>query len=108
MNTYTLSKPITTLTGEVVNELTLDYDVLTLADLKTASKIAKMIAEPSLGNVDNTSVSPRLDANLRIGTAWVAAMRGTKPQLTINDCLQLSMIDAICLSEDALSGYFFR
>lgn len=104
---FELERPITLNNGNEVHDLHLDYEALSMADLKTANKIAKMIADPNVGNVDNASVSPRLDANLRIGIAWVAAIKGTKG-LTVNDVLSLSMKDAICLSEDALSNYLFR
>ena len=107
MNAYALQKPITLMNGNEISELNLDYDKLSMGDLRTANKIAKMIADPSLGNVDNGSVSPRLDPNVRIGIAWVAAIKGT-PGLMVDDVLKLSLVDAMCLSEDALSNYLFR
>lgn len=103
---FELERPITLNNGNEVHELHLDYDALSMADLKTAQKISRMISEPS-ASVEAMSASPRLDPNARIGIAWVAAIKGTKG-LQVNDVLSLSMKDAICLSECALSDYLFR
>lgn len=103
---YELEKPISLMNGNEVTEIVLKWDALTYGDLKTANKIAKMIDENSAGSVDNATVSPRLDPNLRIAIAWCAAIKGT-PGLAVNDILQLSMVDALCLSEEALTNYLF-
>lgn len=107
MTTYKLQKPIKSMSDEDITELTLDYDALTLADFKTANKVASMISESQTGSVSNSDVSPRLNSDLRIGVAWAAALKGTKG-IAIHDVLQLSLVDAMCLSEDALSSYLFR
>ena len=60
---FELERPLTLNNGNEVHELHLDYEALSMADLKTANKIAKMIADPNVGNVDNAVVSPRLDAD---------------------------------------------
>lgn len=104
---YELNSSIKLMNGNEINELALDYDKLSCGDLKTANRIAKMIAESSTNDVDTSKLSPRLDPNLRIGIAWVAAIKGT-PGLTVNDVLQLGMLDALCLSEQVLSDYLFR
>lgn len=107
MVTYKLNKSITLSNGNEIQELHLDYDVLSMGDLKTANRIAGMISESSVGEVNNGSVSQRLDPNVRIGIAWAAAIKGT-PGLTVNDVLKLSLVDTLCLSEDCLSSYLFR
>lgn len=104
---YKLSKPITLINGNEISEIVLDWDALTMADLKTSNKIAKMIADPSLGDVDTSTLSPRLNSDLRIAIAWCAAIKGT-PGLMVNDVLKISMIDALCLSEESLTNYLFR
>lgn len=106
MITFTLEKELTTISGQTITELQLEFNSLSMADLKTAQKIARMVSEPS-SSVEAMSASPRLDPNVRIGIAWVAAIKGTKG-LQVNDVLALSMKDAICLSEVALSDYLFR
>ena len=104
---YKLSKPITLINGNEISEIVLDWDALTMADLKTSNKIAKMITDPSLGDVDTSTLSPRLNSDLRIAIAWCAAIKGT-PGLMVNDVLKISMIDALCLSEESLTNYLFR
>ena len=100
---YKLEKPLTTISGQQITDLKLDFDALTMADLKTAQRIAKMVAD---GGIDIMSTSPRLDSNLRTGVAWVAAIKGTSG-LQVNDVLTISLKDAVCLSEVALTDYFF-
>ena len=100
---YKLEKPLTTISGQQITDLKLDFDALTMADLKTAQRIAKMVAD---GGIDIMSTSPRLDSNLRTGVAWVAAIKGTSG-LQVNDVLTISLKDAVCLSEVALADYFF-
>ena len=108
MNEFKLSKSIALMNGTEVDVLNLDWDSITCADLKTANRISKMITDnAAVGNVDNSTMSPRLDSNLRIAIAWIAAIKGTKG-LTVNDVLNISMVDALCLSEECLSSYLFR
>lgn len=107
MITYKLNKTIKLLNGNEIDTLTLDYDALTLSDLRTANKIVGMIGDSTVGNIDNGSLSPRLDPNLRTAIAFVAAIKGT-PGLRVDDVLKVSMVDALCLGEDCLSNYLFR
>ena len=102
---YKLERELTTISGQNITELHLDFDSLSMADLKTAQRISGMVADGS--NIDVMSTSPRLDSNLRIGISWVAAIRGTKG-LQVNDVLAIGLKDAVCLSEIALSDYLFR
>lgn len=102
---YKLERELTTISGQQITELHLDFEALSMADLKTAQRISGMVADGS--NIDVMSTSPRLDSNLRIGIAWVAAIKGTRG-LQVNDVLTLSLKDAVCLSELCLSDYLFR
>ena len=101
---YKLQRELTTISGQQITELHLDFDALSMADLKTAQRISGMVADGS--SIDVMSTSPRLDSNLRIGIAWVAAIKGTKG-LQVNDVLAIGLKDAVCLSELALSDYLF-
>lgn len=103
---FTLSKPLNLSSGETVSELNLDFSLLTLVDIKNARKVKAFIADNTLGEVDNSTVSPRLDPDLRIGMAWVSAVKGDK-RLTLNDVLLLSAKDALELSEVTLTEYLF-
>ena len=101
---YKLQRELTTISGQQITELHLDFDALSMADLKTAQRISGMVADGS--SIDVMSTSPRLDSNLRIGIAWVAAIKGTKG-LQVNDVLAIGLKDAVCLSELCLSDYLF-
>ena len=101
---YKLQRELTTISGQQITELHLDFDALSMADLKTAQRISGMVADGS--SIDVMSTSPRLDSNLRIGIAWVAAIKGTKG-LQVNDVLTIGLKDAVCLSELCLSDYLF-
>lgn len=107
MTTYKLNKAIKLLNGNEIDTLTLDYDALTLSDLRTANKITNMIGDSIVGTIDNGSLSPRLDPNLRTAIAFVAAIKGT-PGLRVDDVLKVSMVDALCLGEDCMSNYLFK
>lgn len=107
MIVYKLQQPIKSMNDTEISELNLDYDALTLGDLRTANKIAAMVSENGLESFNNTSLSPRLNSELRIGIAWAAALKGTKG-ISLNDVYQLSLVDSMCLSENALSEYLFR
>ena len=105
---YDLHKNITLDTGETINKLELDFDSLAFVDLKNAKKVKAMLADATSQGLSNpiAASSPRFDDELRIGIAWVAAIRGTKG-LSINDVLKLSARDAMELSEVALTEYCF-
>lgn len=107
---FTLSKPITieAMNGsETISELELDFDSLSLSDIKAAKKIKSLFTESRAGIIDNSTVSPRMDEDLRIGLSWVAAMK-TDSRISYNDILKLNARDALELSEVALSEYLFR
>lgn len=107
MITYQLQQPIKSMNDTEITELNLDYDALTLGDLKTANRIAAMISDTSPEALAGSNLSPRLNSELRIGIAWAAALKGTKG-ITLNDVYQLSLVDSMCLSENALSEYLFK
>ena len=103
---FKLNKNITLASGDVIAELDLDFDNLSFLDLKNAKKVCAWL-EPNAtsANVDSTALSPRLDANFRIGLAWIAAMKSNS-KLNVNDVLLLSAKDALLLSEEALNFLF--
>lgn len=59
MSIYKLSAPLTLLNGKEITELNLEYDQLTLSDLRTANKIVGMIGESTVGNIDNGTLRDR-------------------------------------------------
>lgn len=102
---FQLTRPIKLSSGDTVESLDLDFDSLSLVDIKNARKVKALICDMN-GVSDNTSVSPRLDESLRIGLAWIAAMK-TDKRLSINDVILLSAKDALVLSEEVLTSYLF-
>lgn len=103
---YELSRPIKLIQGDTITSLDLNFDNLNLQDIKTAQKVKTFFTDNTmLGTINNENLSPRLDANLRIGLSWTAALK-SDARITINDVLSLSAKDALILSEEALT-YFF-
>ena len=107
---FNLTKPIEIQVSgdktEKITKLELDFDALTLADLKAAEKVKNMVSDGKAGVMDNSTFSARLDDNLRIGVGWVAAMKANA-NLTLTDALKLSVADSLRLSETVLTEYFF-
>lgn len=101
---FKLYKPVKLASGDTIESLELDFDSLSLVDIKNARKVKSMIS--TVNAMQNESVSPRLDGDLRIGLAWVAAMKSDN-RLSINDVVNLSAKDALILSEEVLSSYLF-
>lgn len=102
--TFELSKPIFC-QGVEVKALSMDFDSLTVPDIKNARKVRAFLCEESAKDVSAGKLSPRLDENLRIGLAWIAAMKQDN-RLTLNDVLQLSAKDALNLAEESLDYLF--
>lgn len=99
---YKLSKPIKTANGETIETLNIDFDELTIQDIKSANKVKKLFDD---SQVSTDSISPRLDSNLRIALAWISAIKHDN-RLSLNDVLSISAKDAMCLSEEALNSFF--
>lgn len=99
-NKYTLKKPIILLSGETLSELAFNWESLSFADLATAKKIKSMIVKSEV----SVNFSPKTDIDLRIGLAWVAAMRSNS-KILLEDILKLSVVDAFEISDLALEDY---
>jgi hypothetical protein len=96
---FELRKPIKLLSGDEVKELNLDWDSLSFSDLQNANKIKTFISKNG-----DISYSPKLDFELRIGIAWVAAMRGDS-RLMLNDVMKLGLADSLALADETLDSY---
>lgn len=101
---FTLSKPIIA-KEQKITTLNMDFDALSLADIKNARKVRSFLCDDTPNDVNAGKLSPRLDEYLRIGLAWIAALKNDN-RLTLNDVLQLSAKDALSLSESALDYLF--
>lgn len=100
MAEYKLKKPIITGAGETIEVLNLDWDSLSFGDFQTVRRVRLMMGDVSASD----SVSPKLDNGLRIALAWVAAVKGTKG-LVVEDCVRLSMLDTLELSDECFDDY---
>lgn len=100
--TFSLRKPIQTETGETVKELNLDWDSLSFSDIASAGKVKAFLS--SNAQTQEGTISPKLDNNLRISIAWIAAVKGTKG-LVLQDCLKLGLADALDLSDECIDSY---
>lgn len=105
MSNLKLSKPIHLESGETVETLSLDFDSLALIDIKNARKVKALFTDSK--DVDPlAAASPRLDSDLRVALAWVAAVKADK-RLKTTDVLQLSALDAMSLSEICFNDWLF-
>lgn len=102
---YELTKAITTASGANVTALELDFESLSLADIKNARKVKAYLGDEKVGEVSTGTLSPRLDVNLRIGLSWIAAMK-TNKELSIMDVLTISAKDALALADCGLEYLF--
>lgn len=97
-----LRKPFNLASGEAVEELNFSWDALTFCDLQNAYKVKAMIT----GNKPDSAavVSPQLDSDLRIGVAWIAALKSDS-RLVLSDILKLGLADTLALSDIAIDEY---
>jgi hypothetical protein len=96
-----LRKPIILDDGSQIDELNFAWDALCYADLASAKRVKALVSQGV--NLD-VAVSPKLDTDLRIGIAWVAAMKADK-RLALNDILKLSLVDSLELSDNCVDDY---
>lgn len=96
-----LRKAIILEDGTEVKELQFSWESLSYSDLLSARKVKALVAK---GSEAQTSISPKLDNELRIGIAWIAAMKAND-KLKLNDILKLSLVDALELSDCAVDEY---
>ena len=100
MYTHKLSRNITTDAG-TFDALTLDFDALSFADLRSISTIRKMYES------SEAMLEPRTDFGFCVATAFVAAVKATKG-LLMQDVVKLSIEDVLALHDIAQDECFFR
>ena len=102
MEKLTLKKPLHTLAGEEINELSFNFDGLTARDYTKIVKLEARLkgSEPSL---DISSLSKKASTEFAIATAWIAALKAT-PHVCFDDIDGLSFIDLMEISQ---LGSFF-
>lgn len=99
MKEYTLAKPLKT-SAATFAKLSLDFDALSFADLRSCATIRKMYDAGEM-------MEPRTDFGFCVAVAFVAACKGT-PGLLVQDVVNLSMEDVLALHDMAQDECFFR
>lgn len=94
--TMELLKPVVTLSGDTLSELSFDFDTLTPADYRQITRLEAKLrgAQVSMEYSPSKSTS----SEFRMATAWVAAVKGTKG-LCFDDYERLNMLDLLSLEE---------
>lgn len=94
--TLDLHKELVTLSGKIIKQLRFDFESLTPADYRMIVRLEAKLK----GNAPNIeyNVSKSTSSEFRMGTAWVAAVKGTK-NLCFDDIDRLSMFDLLALEE---------
>lgn len=88
--TMKLRKPLNTLGGEKIEELSFDFEALTPMDYRNILSIESRLKGQ---NVELT-VSRKTSSEFRIASAWIAAVKGTKG-VCMDDIDRLSFLDLL-------------
>ena len=101
METYRLTKPITALSGDTIEELSFNFDALRPLDYRQIVRCeAKLRGEtPSF----DINISRKTSSEFRMATAWIAAIKGTKG-LCFDDLDSISLKDLLEIEQ---IGLFF-
>lgn len=106
MEKITLSKPITVEIGKETKELRvlqLNFEDLSVADLRQIQKMENMISSQSTSASD-MATPKKLSFDFQLASGFLAAVKGTEG-LTIDDFTRLSMTDALALAQ--ISSFFW-
>lgn len=96
-----LTKPITTLAGETISELTFNFESLTPKDYRQIVRIETRLKGASdQPSFDLSLMSKKTSSEFRMATAWIGAVKGTKG-LCLDDIDSLSLLDLLELEEIA-------
>ena len=97
-----LSKPLSTLSGDTVDELHFAFKKLTPKDYRQIVRLEARL-KGDTPNFDINSMSKKTSSEFRMATAWIGAVRGTKG-LCLDDIDNLALLDLLELEE---MGCFF-
>lgn len=99
MEKLTLSKPFKLENGNEIRELQLNFEDLSVADLRQVSKLEGMIAAQS-SSVADMATPKKLSFNFHLASGFLAAIKGTDG-LSVGDFTRLPMTDAMTLAQAA-------
>lgn len=99
-----LRKPLNTLGGEKVEELSFDFEGLTPMDYRQILSIESRLKGQNMNA--ELSVSRKTSSEFRMASAWIAAVKGTKgicmddiDRLYFLDLLELDTIGSVFIYE---------
>ena len=99
MDKVTLSKPISANDTEI-NVLQLNFDVLSVADLRQVKKLEAQISDNQMVDAKDMAMPKNLSFEFQLASGFLAAVQGTDG-LQIDDFTMLSMSDALAIAQAA-------
>ena len=99
MDKVTLSKPISA-NGTEINVLQLNFDVLSVADLRQVKKLEAQISDKQTVDAKDMAMPKNLSFEFQLASGFLAAVKGTDG-LQIDDFTMLSMSDALAIAQAA-------
>ena len=100
MNTLKLKKPFKTITDKEISELRLDFDSLSVADLRQAKKLEAQIADGASFDLNDAVKAKMFTFEFQLASGFIAAVKATEG-LGIDDFTKLGMSDALQLAQQA-------
>lgn len=99
MEKITLTKPFRLENGEEIREFQLNFDDLSVADLRQVGKLEGMISSQTTSAAD-MATPKKLSFNFHLASGFLAAVKGTNG-LSVGDFTRLPMTDAMALAQAA-------
>lgn len=104
METLILSKPFKLQNEKEINELTLNFEELSTADLRQIKKLETVISDAMSIDVTDMAKPKGLTFEFQLSSGFLAAVKGTNG-LQIGDFTRLPMNDALKLAR--ISSFFW-
>lgn len=104
MEKITLSKPFLLQNGISIEALHLDFNALSIADLRQARKLESQVCDVHEIDVSSMLKSKAISFEFQLASGFLAAIKGTEG-LLISDFLKLPMQDALEIA--SVAGFFW-
>ncbi len=103
MEVLKLLKPLVTLSGDKVEELSFDFDGLTPLDYRNIVRLENRLRGNTAMDNDGT-LTKTTSSEFRMATAWIAAVNHKDNKICYDDIDKLSLADLLKLEQ---IGLFF-
>ena len=100
METLQLRKQFKSITDKEISELSLDFEVLSVADLRQAKKLEALIADGMSVDLNDAVKAKMFTFEFQLASGFIAAVKATDG-LSIDDFTKLGMGDALQLAQQA-------